>query len=494
MNLVNQLEIHAREQPSRVAIIEKNRQITFGELWKRVRGGAEQLQQFGLKKGDAILVIHPIQIELYEVLLSAFHNGIVVVLLDPAKGAGFLDECLEWFPVQAYFGSAKAHLLRLKSRKLRKVQAHFHSGSWLPLTIAWKPSRETSQVESLAPDAPALVTFTSGSTGKPKGVVRSHGFLLAQDQALGASLKLQPGQIDLVTLPVFLLTNLSHGITSVIADTDLTRPGSPDCRGIQRQVCDFNVTRGTASPAFFENLPDSVLVRLSQIFTGGAPVFLDLLDRFNHLGIDATVVYGSTEAEPISHFGAHELTERHRQKTLAGGGLPVGVPVPEIHLRIIEDQKGAPISNLTRTEFDNLRREVGEIVVSGDHVLSGYLSGRGDEETKFSVDGTIWHRTGDAGRIAGDGCLWLLGRVHAKWRDLYPLQIEAAVRVLKPGWRCAFYQGLLIVEEAPADLEDALPWAEGLSIVQVEKIPMDQRHNAKVDYPRLEILLKGGRC
>src|SRR6185503_8477337 len=76
--------------------------------------------------------------------------------------------------------------------------------------------------------------------------------------------------------------------------------------------------------------------------------------------------------------------------------------------------------------------EVGEIVVSGAHVLSGYLQGRGDEETKFRVDDAIWHRTGDAGWLDAQGRLWLLGRCAARIADergtLWPFAVECAAQ------------------------------------------------------------------
>jgi len=493
MNLVEMLGTRAEATPERPAIIEKNRQITYGDLWQRVQGGARQFRDAGLQKGDPLLIIHPISIELYEVLLSAFHAGLVAVLLDPAKGSRFLDDCLAWFPVKAYFGSPKAHLLRLKSRPLRKLNNHFHSGTWVPFSQAWNPASSFAEIEPMNADDPALVTFTSGSTGFPKGVVRSHGFLLAQDHTLGKSLALKEGQIDLITLPVFLLSNLSHGLTSVIADTDLTKPGNPDIPKISEQIRQHPITRATASPAFFDQLPDALLRQFSEIYTGGAPVFTDLLIRLNSLGVKAHAVYGSTEAEPISHFNADDLNDDLLNSISNGGGLPAGHPVPGIEVKIIKDHWGKALPQMTTSELEALESQVGEILVSGDHVLKGYLAGRGDEETKITVDGRIWHRTGDAGRLDDSGQLWLLGRCLARWKDFYPLQIEAALHVLKPGWKCAFFKGLLIVEENPERLGDALNWIPGLNLVQVEKIPMDQRHNAKIDYPSLEAHLAGAK-
>src|SRR5262245_59358069 len=58
------------------------------------------------------------------------------------------------------------------------------------------------------------------------------------------------------------------------------------------------------------------------------------------------------------------------------------------------------------------------------------MHGEGDAETKFSVDGIGWHRTGDLGYIDSKGRLWLLGQCSAKICDsrgiVYPFAIESA--------------------------------------------------------------------
>ena len=57
--------------------------------------------------------------------------------------------------------------------------------------------------------------------------MRTHGFLLGQHQVLADDLGLHP-QLDLATLPIFVLANLASGVTSVIPDVDLRRPGAID--------------------------------------------------------------------------------------------------------------------------------------------------------------------------------------------------------------------------------------------------------------------------
>ena len=141
-------------------------------------------------------------------------------------------------------------------------------------------------------------------------------------------------------------------------------------------------------------------------------------------------------------------------------------------------------------------------MVSGAHVLSGYLHGHGDEETKFSVDGTRWHRTGDAGYLDERGRLWLLGRCSARIEDahgsLYPFTVECAAHEHPGVQRAAviLHQGkrLLAVELVAGanvdELKKSLAWARIDIIRAFEKLPVDKRHNAKIDYPALREMLK----
>jgi acyl-CoA synthetase (AMP-forming)/AMP-acid ligase II len=183
-----------------------------------------------------------------------------------------------------------------------------------------------------------------------------------------------------------------------------------------------------------------------------------------------------------------------------GAGLLAGVPVASIALRIVRDQWGSPLDHMKKLEFDALclpPKAVGEIVVSGRHVLPGYLNGAGDSETKFDVDGVRWHRTGDLGLMDSRGRLWLMGRasaaIHDRHGDLCPFAAECAAMQVEGVRRAAILQvaGLrvLAIEADREDVSDSLrrsmAWAHLDEIRLLDSIPMDKRHNAKIDYGSL---------
>jgi len=287
-----------------------------------------------------------------------------------------------------------------------------------------------------------------------------------------------------------------------------------DAARLFKQIARTGTTRITASPAFFEQLAahgqatGTTLPSLRKLYTGGAPVFPRLLDAMTKLAPQAAVVavYGSTEAEPIAHIAREEMAEDDLAAMRAGRGLLAGRPVPEVKLRIVRDRWGSPRHAMTRMEFESEfmpAGAAGEIVVTGAHVLPGYLGGVGDEETKFRVDGEVWHRTGDAGLLDEQGRLWLLGRCAARIFDargeLYPFTVECVAMTFAQVRRAAAMahtgRRLLAVEVTGAapdlavQLRTATAWAQIDEVRFVEALPVDKRHNAKIDYPALRRLL-----
>jgi acyl-CoA synthetase (AMP-forming)/AMP-acid ligase II len=517
MTIDDLLTEQARVRPNAVALVDERAgcTLTFAEFAEEVGRATAWWHSLGLKRGQAVLVFLPMSADLYVALLALFRVGAVALFLDPSAGRDHIEQCcIRWAP-DALLAIPKAHLLRLSSPALRRIPIKVSNRFWVPGARRWLSGRQnTSQTTNLAaPDDPALVTFTSGSTGTPKAAVRTQEFLLAQYRALAASISLEAGEVDLATLPVFVLANLAAGVTTVIPDVDLRRPDSVDAARVFAQIGRLRVTRVTASPAFFEQLiahgraTGQMLPTLRKTYTGGAPVFPRLLEALRELApaAQAVAVFGSTEAEPIAHIAASEITSDDLEAMRAGRGLLAGKPVPEISLRILRDCWGGPRGEMSAEAFATEIMpigEPGEIVVRGEHVLKGYLGGIGDEETKFRVDGEVWHRTGDAGLLDKDGRLWLQGRCAARIEDtrgrLYPFGVECVAMTFPEVRRVAALAHLgkrLLVVEGPADkmaeqrLHEATAWAFVDNVIFVDRIPVDKRHNAKIDYPALQQFL-----
>jgi olefin beta-lactone synthetase len=523
-NIASVLSEQARVRPDASAIVEtvrgRERVTTFADLNLAAARGAALLGHAGLRAGDAVLVFQPMSAELYAVLIALFRLGLVPMFVDPSAGRAHIEQCCRTVAPRAMIACPRAHLLRALSPALRRIERHFVVGGWAPLATAWSDSGELEPWPSVYAsklDDPALITFTSGSTGEPKVAVRTHGFLLEQHRVLAESFPgdATPGAVSLTALPVFVLADLASGCTSLIPPGNLRRPGEIDPEPVVRQILTHAPVRASASPAFWERIlarcqqRGVTLPSLRRVYLGGAPVFPHLLRALAEIAPTAEIVavYGSTEAEPIAHIAHAEMSSADEAAMAAGHGLLAGAPVPAIQLRVLPDRWGTPLGPYTAAEL--YARCVppgqrGEIVVRGPHVLPGYLHGQGDAETKFRVDGAVWHRTGDAGYLDARGRLWLLGRCSARIDDahgtLYPFAVECAASAQPNVRRVAMVQlaGRRALAVEPLDhtrpldlarLRAEVAWAGIEEIVPLRHIPVDRRHNAKVDYPALRRML-----
>lgn len=523
MNIAQVLHEQAAARGDQLAIADGREALTFAQLNDAARQAAADLAAAGLRSGDRALLFCPMSAPLYVTLIGMFRLGVTAVFVDPSAGIRQVSACCDRVRPRAFVGSPRAHLLRVVSSAVRRVPVALAIGR-VPFTRAVgleRPRLSAASNHEIAPcaaDTPALITFTSGSTGVPKAAVRTHGFLLAQHRALAEELDLRPGDVDLTTLPIFVLANLASGVTSIIPEGDMRAPARLDPARLVQRLREYRCNRIAASPALLERLAvhlqgSGETLAAGRIFTGGAPVFPALLDKFALVAPGAVIaaVYGSTEAEPIAQQRVDDTGAADRRATREGAGLLAGLPVSSIAVRIIPDRWGTPLGPYTSREFDALCLPVdqtGEIVVSGAHVLRGYLDATGDDETKIKTGNGVWHRTGDAGYMDAAGRLWLVGRCSARVCDAhgvtYPLSVEAAASEIDGVRRSAFllHQGrrTLLVEIAEsvssisaAAVSARLAWAHLDDVVIVERVPVDKRHNAKVDYPALDALLRRGR-
>jgi acyl-CoA synthetase (AMP-forming)/AMP-acid ligase II len=520
VNIVRLLQEQSTARGGQPAVIDNSRGDasvwTFAELEAASACVAEQLKAAGLRPGEAVLLLQPVSAELYVIFTALLRSGLVAMFLDPAAGRKHIEACCGRLTPRALVGSARARLLRLVSPALRRIPLKFATDWPVPGATRLnfrKQSAAPAVLEELAPDTPGMVAFTSGSTGTPKATLRTHGFLLAQQTVLERSLQLTPGQVDLVTMPNFVLANLAAGVTSLIPQADLRAPGSVSPAALLRQILEQRPTRIGAAPALLERLAEYCLhngVRLDgvdAVYTGGAPVFPQLLDKLAAVAPRAKVVavYGSTEAEPIALLEHTQISTGDRAAMTSGRGLLAGKPDPAVDLAILRDGVELPAGGFAEGDFAiacTSPGEAGQVMVAGPHVQSGYLNGEGDRTTKFKVNGRIWHQTGDAGYLDETGRLWLLGRHAARIEDergaIHPFQVECAAHQ-DPGVRRAALvaherRRVLAVETSGlvdvSALKARLAWAGIDAVAVFPRLPVDPRHNSKIDYPALRSLMQ----
>ena len=454
------------------ALIERSgRRVSFAALAAQAEAFAGHLAARGIGKGDRMLVAMGVGADLYATLAGLWRIGAVAVFPEPALGLAGLRHAVAAARPRAVVTTWPYTLIRALP--------------WLWGLPGFHPRRggPPPPLAALGADEPALISFTSGTSGAPKGIVRSQGFLMAQRAAVARLLDSPEPEIDLVAFPVFVLINLAAGRCSALPNWGLARQDQVTAAALAAWIAQTGATRALLPPALAERLTTAPRpAPLHTVFTGGGPVFPDVLAGLQGMSLRAVAVYGSTEAEPIAHLEAANLRAEDLAAMRAGAGLLAGPPVPQVRLRL----------------------EDGEIWVAGDHVNQGYLDPARDAEAKVrDAGGTVWHRTGDAGRLDEGGQLWLLGRrgsvVQGPKGPLYPFAVETAARSWPGVTRAALAEvagaPVLAVEGDARHQADWTARAARLGITRVaalDRLPLDRRHRSKIDPAALKQRLGDG--
>jgi fatty-acyl-CoA synthase len=156
-----------------------------------------------------------------------------------------------------------------------------------------------------------------------------------------------------------------------------------------------------------ERWPTADLSSLRFIITGGAPVPERLIRAYLDRGIPLVQGYGLSEAAPVVLLLD---TERALHKIGSAGRPPVFVDI-----RIVDPAGNQATAGRT-----------GELLVRGPNVMAGYW--RRPDETAEVLGEDGWLRTGDAARVDGDGDVWIVDRVDARFvvagETVYPGDVE----------------------------------------------------------------------
>jgi len=493
-NLVEIFFDQAKRFPDHTAIIHKNESISYKLLQKKVQATANYLSKKGIRKSTKVLVFIPMSIKLYQTVLALFSIGAIVVFVDEWADKRRLNKALQVVDVECIIAPRKLLWLGYILNPFRKIKTK--------LSIPIKLESNPFDFIKVQPEDTALITFTTGSTGLPKAANRTHQFLWQQFRILKVEIGSKPSEKCLSTLPIVLLCILGTGATAVIADFNQKKPHKLDVESMLKFLKVAQVQLLIASPFFIEKITEkknTKLPALRKILTGGAPVFPKLAQKINMAFPKSKnmIAYGSTEAEPISIMMMEELVTKHSSME---NGLAVGDIHPDIKIKIIKIADGQiELDKMGWTIWELENGEVGEIIVAGPHVLTSYFnSDEAFKLNKIKDDETIWHRTGDGGRII-DSTLFLLGRCNQFIRDvnkiISPFIIEnqlSSITGVSIGTLLKANDKKWIVVEAEVGsnknniMEEITKLKLGQDEIHfVEQIPRDPRHFSKIEYSKI---------
>ncbi|NJK63171.1 MAG: AMP-binding protein [Synechococcaceae cyanobacterium SM2_3_1] len=474
--LVELLQWRAQHQPDQLAYrflehgeIEAG-SLTFGQLDRRVRAVAAQLQQ-QVRQGERALMLYPSGLDFIVAFLACLYAGIIAVPAYPPRRNQNVQR------IQAILGNCQAKIILTIASQQQEILARLAETN----TCAALPSLATDGVDPVlaeqwqpvpvTPQTLAFLQYTSGSTGTPKGVMVTHQNLWTNQQMIREGFAHSDQTVFVGWLPLFhdmgLVGNVLQPLflgtpctlmspvsflqrpfrwLQAISHYRATTSGGPNF------AYDLCVERATP-----EKIKDLDLSSWQVAFNGAEPVWADTLRRFAETfapcgfrwqafypcyGMAETTLFVTggppQEAPVLQSFQAAGLEQNQV--------MAVAIPHPgtrelvgcgqiwlEEDLRIVNPET----LQLCAPE------EVGEIWVAGDHVAAGYWERPEATLPTFQAQPQGYAeqpflRTGDLGFL-WQGQLFITGRlkdvVIIRGQNHYPQDIERTVQHSHPTLR-----------------------------------------------------------
>ncbi len=420
----------------RIAIVDRERQLSYREFHQRVYRQASALRRAGIRPGDRVAVLAPNSTALLE-----SHYGV------PLAGAILV-------PLNTRLASQEyAYILNDSGARLLIVDTEL--SPLIAPALDQCPSVETvvtlaetpveSEVEGIAyerflelgdEDVPALrireddpisINYTSGTTGKPKGAVYTHRGAYLNALSVAFELRMGPDTVYLWTLPMFHCDGwcTTWAVTVAGAKNIILRKVDPPL--VWDLIDREGVTHLCAAPTvliMLANNPPKARAESGRSVlaaTGGAPPSPTTIEQMTELGVRIVHLYGATEtygpATACSWWPEWDtlpLDEQARLKARQGVPMVAGGGI-----RVVDDQmRDVPADGQT----------MGEVVIRSNTIIAGYYQ---DEERTAEAFRGGWYHTGDLGVRHPDGYVELRDRakdiIISGGENISSVEVEQAI-------------------------------------------------------------------
>ena len=454
ITLVDVVRKTAEDYSERTALFFKGSTMSYGEFERQSNALAAALLSLGVDRGDRVALIMPNSPQMLISEFGIWKAGAIAVPMNPLYTLNELEHALNECGAETaivltpYYEKIKTVQpdSRLKRVIATNIKEYFsplnnvlftvvkekqdghrialkYGDHWLRNLIKTHLQEKFSPVP-IKYDEPALFLFSGGTTGNPKCVVISHQGLVITGMQIASwfSVILDKGKdVILLNMPLFhVYAQVGIMTAALIQRYPLALVPNP------RDIDDLLHTIKTLKPAVLPGVPTlftalinhpkvkrdgSILKSLKLSVSGAAPLMLENKRRFEELTggriIDA---YSLTESALASVFTPILGTYKHGS---------VGIPVPDVEVRIVEQEDGFEILAAL---------EVGEIIMRAPQIMKEYW--QNPTETALVLrDG--WLYTGDLGYLDEDGYLFIVDRkkdvIKPGGFQVWPRDVEEAI-------------------------------------------------------------------
>ncbi len=430
-HLADLLDRAAGVCPDRMAVEDgSGGRLRYAELDRDAGRLAAHLQRWGIGLGDRVGLFLPKSLESVTAIHGILRSGAAYVPVDPdapaIRGAGV-------------FADGEVRAVVVDRPRVESLREAWPSGSPLPRLIIVDrvagvdgprssdsdganlegDPREANWHAILAnrtatfiptarrPDDLAYILYTSGSTGRPKGVMLTHAnaacflgwcrstFSLGPDDRFSSH---APFHFDLSIFDLFV--SCAEGATLVLIDEALGK----DPQRLSEYLASKKLTVWYSAPSILTLMTQYGGIDQADYPAPRLVLFAGEVFPITHLrrlrtswpNAELWNLYGPTETNVCNAYRIPEAIDADRSEP-----FPIGPVCPPLRARVV-DAEGSDVPVGT----------VGELVISGPGVMSGYFRRPDLTEPAFLRDeeGCSWYRTGDLVVDLGQGVYQYRGR------------------------------------------------------------------------------------
>lgn len=439
MNNFNKLMLpNMTANDTHIAIYEKERIITYGELMEGIdnlsvnllKTGAPQGSRVGLCFDNTSAFIYGYMAILgakcIPVLLS---TGLpakkVEYILEDSGAIGILCDIRSFLKIRVYPSRLCFAFLDNMGdySTLGKINVYsFEDGIRLRDMYVNKFTDNTSRSDENLPSNLLEITsiiYTSGTTGKPKGVMLTGTNLSVATSAIIKHLGLIRSDTCLITMSFAHCAGLLHLLADLRIGAKIVTGENPILIGpLLAAIKRHCVTVLPAVPSFYRLLLKHpihkvrpYLQQVRAVESSSAMMTTSLIKEVKDLFPNAILfnTYGLTEAPRATYMAVTPFE--------TDTNLSVGIPTDGVTIKVVNQQH-----NICSPY------EEGEIILNGINLAPGYWKNPAKTSTAFCYDG---FRTGDIGYVDENGFLFLKGRkddmIKIGAEAVYPYEIEEVV-------------------------------------------------------------------
>ena len=375
--------------------------LTHGGLRALARRTIEDLNRFGIGRGDRVAMVLPNGPEMASGFL-AIASGATTAPLNPAYKAEEFDFYLSDLNAKALVvqqGMETPARAVAEARGIPVIEL-IPSGPAGHFTLSPLAALAGAAAHPGAAEAEdvALVLHTSGTTSRPKIVPLRHINVTASAYHIGECLALTAEDVCLNIMPLFHIHGLIAATLSSVAAGGAVycTPGFNAFRFFT-QFDEVRPTWYTAVPTMHQAI-EGLAGRNKKIIARGRLRFI----RSSSASLPPQVMEAVEKAFGVPVIESYGMTEAAHQ--MASNPLP-----PRPHFAgSVGVAAGPEVAVMSEDGTILPQGELGEIVIRGRNVTAGYENNPSANATAFTNG---WFRTGDQGFLDEQGYLRLTGRL-----------------------------------------------------------------------------------